>query len=410
MKKRRVNKTIGQFMVVLMVILLLTGSFPACAEQNTEDDPLPSPQATPSVEVTEDGHIDAERLKQWVDDYLKADGWDAEQCAMSIGLWYPATDETWFYNPDEWMYGVNWSKLPISMVFAEKLANGELTNDTVITGITLEYALQTVLESSSGPSFYSMVTYLGGDTVSNCAELVPQYAGLPDSYYTDDFYQRSYYTARIMMEVTKTLYQGGDERFPNVLEYMKQSQPWDMFKRDENIRVNLNASQTHAASWGDGAGDYIHCTGVIYTPTPIVLTIMMKNISDLDILGGVAGHIAVMATELDARQQQLNSLAEKHTASALEDMREDNEENSEGTPLDSDDNTEAENVEVSNDSAVSQPVDSPMIAEREDNAAEEGTASQTLRLWLIVVSALIFLSLIAIAVSLRIRKKQMHYR
>ena len=213
-----------------------------------------------------------------------------------------------------------------------------------------------------------------------------------------------------MMEVTKTLYQGGDERFPNVLEYMKQSQPWDMFKRDENIRVNLNASQTHAASWGDGAGDYIHCTGVIYTPTPIVLTIMMKNISDLDILGGVAGHIAVMATELDARQQQLNSLAEKHTASALEDMREDNEENSEGTPLDSDDNTEAENVEVSNDSAVSQPVDSPMIAEREDNAAEEGTASQTLRLWLIVVSALIFLSLIAIAVSLRIRKKQMHYR
>lgn len=62
------------------------------------------------------------------------------------------------------------------MVFAEKLASGKLSNDSVINGITLEYALQTVLENSSGPSFNSMVTYLGGNTVSNCADLVPQYA------------------------------------------------------------------------------------------------------------------------------------------------------------------------------------------------------------------------------------------
>ena len=71
-------------------------------------------------------------------------------------------------------------------VFAEQLANGKLSNDSVITGIQLEYALQTVLENSSGPSFYSMVSHLGGNTVSNCAELVPQYAGLPEDYYTDD--------------------------------------------------------------------------------------------------------------------------------------------------------------------------------------------------------------------------------
>ena len=308
MKKRgSFTIVISLFLVMTMMILTPFGALCGYAEDGTEEVSVES--QTPAVEVTEDGHIDGERLKQWVDAYLKADRWDEPQCAMSIGLWYSGTDETWFYNPDEWMYGVNWSKLPISMYFAEKLAKGELSKDTVITGITLEYALQTVLESSSGPSIYSMLTYLGGNSVSNCAELVPQYAGLPEDYYTDEFYQESYYTARIMHEVTKTLYRGGDERFPNVLEYMKKSQPWDMFNRDDYIRNNFSAAQAHAASWGDGAGDFIHCTGVLYTPTPIVLTIMMKNISDLDIMGGVAHHIAELAVAMDAKQQEIRLAA-----------------------------------------------------------------------------------------------------
>ncbi len=409
MDKRSLKKTVGLLLAVCMSFLALVGTFSAFADESTEGVSADQPQE-PSLEVTEDGHIDEERLKQWVDTYLHADGWDAPQCAMSIGIWYPGTDETWFYNPDEWMYGVNWSKLPISMLFAEKLAAGELTNDSVITGITLEYALQTVLENSSGPSFYSMVTYLGGNTVSNCADLVPQYAGLPEDYYIDDFYQKSYYTARIMTEVTKTLYLGGDERFPKVLEYMKESQPWDMFKRDENIRVNLNASQTHAASWGDGAGDYIHCTGVIYTPTPIVLTVMTKNISDLDIIGGVAGHIALVVTEMDARQQ-LTSTAES-SAAAPTDVENQIVPNESPVP----DTVSGEmRLDMSDPSA--QPQDTPLISEEnsetvpslESSSQElkpDEIASPTPRLWLLGISALILLSLICIAVSRGIGKKR----
>ena len=78
-------------------------------------------------EMTEDGHIDGEKLKLWLENYLAADHWDEPQCSISIAFWYSGSEETWLYNPDEWMYGVNWSKLPISMVYAEKLANGELS-------------------------------------------------------------------------------------------------------------------------------------------------------------------------------------------------------------------------------------------------------------------------------------------
>ena len=398
MKKMRTVKIIlSLFLVLAMMILTPAGALPAFAEESSEG-------ATPPPEITEDGHIDAERLKQWVEDYLKTDHWDEPQCSMSIGLWYSGTDESWFYNPDEWMYGVNWSKLPISMVFAEKLANGELSNDSVITGLQLEYALQTVLENSSGSSFYSMVTYLDGNTVSNCAELVPQYAGLPDSYYTDEFYQQSYYTARIMMEVTKTLYQGGDERFPKVLEYMKKSQPWDMFNRDDYIRDVLHTSQTHAASWGDGAGDYIHCTGVIYTPTPIVLTVMMKNISDLDIMGGVAHHMAVLGVELDAKQKELR--AEEETAVLA--------------PSDTEAEESLDSSPAPDIPPATQPADSPLNAdEREEpagidspaqEAVSDDTVTQTSRIWVLAVSALVLLLLIGIAVLLNVKKRSYQRR
>ena len=402
---KNVKKIPSLFIAMVLIVVTVVGTLPAYAEENSQGTTLPP-------EITEDGHIDGERLKQWVDDYLKADHWDEPQCSMSIGLWYSGTDETWLYNPDEWMYGVNWSKLPISMVYAEKLANGELSNDSVITGLQLEYALQTVLENSSGSSFYSMLAHLGGNTVSNCAELVPQYAGLPDSYYTDEFYQQSYYTARIMMEVTKTLYQGGDERFPNVLEYMKKSQPWDMFNRDDYIRDVLHTSQTHAASWGDGAGDYIHCTGVIYTPTPIVQTVMMKNISDLDIMGGVAHHMAVLAVALDSKLKEIR-LAEEITALNSEEAESKDSPDSSSVPVP---DSEEQSSEVSGVSPAVQPADTPSSMDEKEvsseidspvhESVEKETASRAPRIWLLAVSTLILILLIGIAVFLQNRKEK----
>ena len=421
---RPVKKVLSLLLVLGMMILIPAGPLVAYAEMGTEDasaqedaeetaavetaegtEPGETAEETgekasseqkETPEMTEEGHIDGERLKLWLENYLKEDHWDEPQCSISVAFWYPASDETWLYNPDEWMYGVNWSKLPVSMYFAEQLANGKLSNDSVITGIQLEYALQTVLENSSGPSFYSMVSHLGGNTVSNCAELVPKYAGLPEDYYTDDFYQRSYYTARIMMEVTKTLYQGGDERFPKVLEYMKASQPWDMFNRDDWIRNDLHTSQTHAASWGDGAGDYLHCTGVIYTNNPFVLTVMMKNISDLDIMGGIAHHFCVLAQSMGYRQEDVRKAKETAAAEKLAETKgSDEPDASPGTATDA----EVQASELPTDSATAQ--DNPPSTAKTELSASEQAPEQiylpTPRILLLAASALILLLLIVVA-------------
>ena len=284
---------ISLFVMITLLLSLHAGIVSASAEDYVPE-LLPAPAA--------DGHlIDGDALTKFFDEYLHENYCDGEDQCLSIALWCPDTDEYWYYNPDVWMYGVNWYRLPVSMYLAEKVSKGELTMDTVVNGITLEYAINTALAATSNPSASSMVLYLGGNMTTNCADLTTGLSGLPDSYFVPEYYQENAYTARLMLEITKTLYLGGEERFPLVEESMKEAMPEDFFKRDWNVGHDYVIAQTNAAYWGDGAGDRIHCTGIIYTPSPIVLTVMMKNIADMDIMGGTAWRFAHLGAAMGER-------------------------------------------------------------------------------------------------------------
>ncbi len=295
---KRMDRFLSIMLALVLIFSMQAGNLTAFAEEIPTE---PLTQTLPSP-VLEDGHFDGELLKQWVNAYLEENYWNHPGCEMAIAFWYSGTDETWFYNADEWIGCVNWYKLPVCMHYAEKLKSGELTKESVVTGITLEYAMSTLLEHSSGPSLYSLVTDLSDREGLSYTDVAKQYAGdLPESYFTSEYYNNAY-TARLMMEITKTLFKGGEDRFPFVLEHMKKSQPYDMFKRDWNIQSKWEVAQTHAADWGGEGDDLIHCTGIFYTPTPAILTIMTKNIWDLDIMGGVAGHFFNLTEELDLKQ------------------------------------------------------------------------------------------------------------
>ena len=299
---------ISLFVVFTLLLSLHAGSLSASAEDYIPE-LLPAPAA--------DGHlIDGDALKLFFDNYLHENYCDGEDQCLSIAVWCPDTDEYWYYNPDVWMYGVNWYRLPVSMYLAEKVSKGELTMDTVVNGITLEYAINTALAATSNPSSSSMVIYLGGNMTTNCADLTKGLSNMPDSYFVDEYYQENAYTARLMLEITKTLYLGGEERFPLVEESMKEAMPEDFFKRDWNVGHDYVIAQTNAAYWGDGAGDRVHCTGIIYTPTPIVLTVMMKNIADMDIMGGVAWRFAHLGAALGERLQAQASVPAETAAAA----------------------------------------------------------------------------------------------
>ena len=112
---KRIQKLLLKILVLVLALAMQAGNLTAFAEQSD----LPLTQTLPSAAL-EDGHFDADLLKQWVDAYLDENNWSHPGCDMSIAFWYSGTDETWFYNADEWIGCVNWYKLPVLCREAEK--------------------------------------------------------------------------------------------------------------------------------------------------------------------------------------------------------------------------------------------------------------------------------------------------
>lgn len=223
---------------------------------------------------------------------------------ISFAYTYLATGETWYYNPDMWSYSASMYKVPLMMILAEKEAAGELTQDSDIKGITLAKAENSILVYSNNDYAHLMLNYLGTD--QQARELYKQYApSLPADYYHSDFVDYSFFTVRFMNEVMSTLY-NSQERFPHIIDCLKQAQP------EEYFHLNLDPSIQIAQKYGS-YNEYNSTSGIIYTPNPIILTVMMERVERSDRVIGQAAKLFVDYTyTLDAKLE--GYLAEKDAA------------------------------------------------------------------------------------------------
>lgn len=223
---------------------------------------------------------------------------------ISFAYTYLATGETWYYNPDMWSYSASMYKVPLMMILAEKEAAGELTQDSDIKGITLAKAENSILVYSNNDYAHLMLNYLGTD--QEARELYKQYApSLPADYYHSDFVDYSFFTVRFMNEVMSTLY-NSQERFPHIIDCLTQAQP------EEYFHLNLDPSIQIAQKYGS-YNEYNSTSGIIYTPNPIILTVMMERVERSDRVIGQAAKLFVDYTyTLDAKLE--GYLAEKDAA------------------------------------------------------------------------------------------------
>ena len=108
-----------------------------------------------------------------------------------------------------------------------------------------------------------------------------QFSSLPDDYYDPDFIDYSYFTVRFMNDVMTTLY-NDPERFPNIIDCLKRAQPVDYFHLCTD--PNLVIAQKYG-SYNEWNGT----TGIIYTPNPVILTVMMENVEGAEeVIGNAA--------------------------------------------------------------------------------------------------------------------------
>ena len=293
MKKRTVKK----FTCLLLAVLLL---FPAAAfaEGETADG---SALNLPN----DSGIIDAELLNSWMEDFLQAHNSTNKWQDFSVGFCYTGTGDCWFYNPDIWMYSASLYKVPVSMLMAEKEAAGELTPESIVMGCTFEYLESTALVYSNNDSGHAMVSYLGGTYNGKCSDMTEKFTDLPPEYFSQDFLDVSYYTARYMTQVMKTLYDGGEEAFPHVIPYLREAQPNEYFNLNPTLK-SYGVAQKYGAFEETYAGkNNNHCAAIIYTPTPIIVVVMTRNIGEYQArIADVGAYLADYALQLDEKMQE----------------------------------------------------------------------------------------------------------
>ena len=312
--KKTSMRLLSLIMTLLMLAVMSTAAFAEAAPNGEEA--AAEPAALPTEESS--GIIDASELQQWMDGFVREHNLNQNYMRFSVGFWYSGTGDSWYYDADQWMYSASLYKVPVSMLMAEKEAAGELTQDTVVNGTTLEYLESTALIYSNNDSGHSMVSWLGGTYSGKCSDMTIKFTDLPDSYFDQDFYDVSYYTARYMTQVMSTLYQGGDAKFPHVLDYLKQAQPDDYYNRNTALKSSYTIAQKFGAYEEANGNNNNHCTAVIYTPNPIVVTVMTRNVGEYqDIIAAVGGHLAEYALQLD---QKLESWKQEQAEQAAAEL------------------------------------------------------------------------------------------
>ena len=248
--------------------------------------------AAASAEEGQNGFIDEEELQRIVETYINEHGINPGH--FSVGYVYTATGDTWYYNPDFWYYSASIYKVPLMMILAEKEYNGEITRDTKLKGLTLGYAEETILTFSHNDYAHLMMSVVA-DTEPDCREYYKNYVDLPEDYYDPDFRDYSYFTARFMTQVMTTLF-NEPERFPNIIDCLKVAQPdhyFRMYIKDYEIAQKYGSFRDYSNR------DFNHTTGIIYTPNPIILTIMSQDIPQPEIS---IAELALLITKYTLKQ------------------------------------------------------------------------------------------------------------
>ena len=249
----RMNRTRTFLSVFLAAALILSCSCHAFAEQQT------------NANV-----ISGEEIQMLFDRYVKE--YDLNPNLISIAFCYPATGEEWFYQEDKWYYSASLYKVPLMMLLAEKVSDPAHLQESEINGLPLEEIEEAVLQYSDNDLAYSMLLYLGEPSAARA--MYRRYSNLPDEYFDWSFYGSSYFTARFMNDVMKTLYERKED-FPGVIEHLLMAQPEHFFKAKISA-ATCEIAQKYGSYHDEDENDWNHTSGIFFTENPFILTVMTR--------------------------------------------------------------------------------------------------------------------------------------
>ena len=336
-----------------------------------------------SAETVEDGVLDSDELKKLIEDFLDERGIAYDR--FRLGYTYTGTNETWYYNGDVWSYSASVYKLPLMMMLAQKVANGELKQDDKVCGVDLTYAETSVLTYSNNDYAHVMIHYF--DSERDYREQQVKMSDVPVEDIPERYYVSSHFSPRFVIGVLRNLYENPDQ-FPNIVECLKAAMPGQYLSR--TLGDKYEVAQKYGAY-----EQFNNIAGIVYMPHPIFIAINTTWVGNAEqVLADAGKLLADYTLTLDAR------LEEREKAAKAEEERKLQEEEAERKRLEE----EAAQAEEEARIAEAQAVQERAQAE-EEAAAEEAVAVRN-RVICAVAGVVVIAAVIAIAVISGKKKKR----
>ena len=243
--------------LILVLCTVLSLSLTAFATDTTDED---------------DARFKDKTWEQVVAEFMAT--YNVKEDSIAFGYLNLVTGEEHYINADTYMVAASMYKVPLNMVYAERVSKGEMTWDSPVSGVELAKLMRGSIVASNNEFSDYLRSGLGGFPTYR-RHLAPYLGEDPDTV-DSIYYQNNYMTARQIITCLKTLYEGGEERFPKVIEYMKEAEPDNYFNY---VEQDYTIAHKYGYLEVDGKLELNDCA-IVYAEDPFAIVMYSLGLGD----------------------------------------------------------------------------------------------------------------------------------
>ncbi len=252
-------------------------------ENNADSNNKESQTETQEVPTTP---TEDEEIKTLIAEIKTANNLTADNFAFFY--YNPQTQKYYFDNQDKYFKGASTVKVPVAMIYYDKIRNGELTEESTLQYTSDDYEagggttaskykvgnyipISFLLEQSIINSDNTAVNILiDGIGYRKCRELMAQYS---DEEFIADFYTSNLTKASFGFDIINHLYQN-QKNYQELIGYMKQSSFGEYLKK-------YITEYDVAHKYGSYAGN-VHDYGIVFADSPYLIGVYTQNVPNAD--------------------------------------------------------------------------------------------------------------------------------
>ena len=218
-----------------------------------------------------DARFEGRTWEEITEEFVSAAGGDED--SVSIGYCNTVTGEEHYYAGDRYRDAGSMYKVPLNMVFCERIAAGELDWDSPVRGYSYKYMLHSTIVDSNNENAKQLWLEVGrGEErpYPYYRRTIAPYMGVDPDNVDDKYYENNFFTAEQVIHCLKLLYENPD-RFPGIIDEMKVAERSRFFLQHEQ---SVEVAHKYGLNYiNNGNTLVLNDCGIIYTEDPFCLVV-----------------------------------------------------------------------------------------------------------------------------------------